>query len=314
MRLVTFKSPTGRPHVGLLRDDNNIIDLVIWRPTIRSMSEFDMVDLISQWQTCEPILQRALSTSDADLQKQNALHPLSSVQLMAPIPRPRKNVFCLGRNYAEHAAESARAFGQTSPLAAPQTPQYPAIFTKAPTSVIGPYDEIPYDPRVSEEIDWEGELAIVIGRPGKNISRRDAMSHIFGYMVLNDVSARDIQKRHGNQFFKGKSLDGTCPTGPWIVTVDEVSDPGNLELWTRVNGVEKQHDTTASMLLDIPGTIEALSLGMTLESGDIIATGTPAGVGFARQPAEFLHPGDVVEIEIAGIGMIRNTVQGSSPK
>ena len=183
----------------------------------------------------------------------------------------------------------------------PAPPQYPAIFTKAPTSVIGPYDDIPYDPNISTEIDWECELAVVVGREGKNIGRDEAFDYIFGYMVLNDVSARDVQKRHGGQFFKGKSLDGTCPTGPWIVTADEVGDPSDLQLWTRVNGEVKQHDTTRSMLLDVPGTIESLSFGMTLEPGDIIATGTPAGVGFARTPPEFLHPGDVVECEVSGL-------------
>jgi 2-keto-4-pentenoate hydratase/2-oxohepta-3-ene-1,7-dioic acid hydratase in catechol pathway len=235
--------------------------------------------------------------------------PFEEAMLLAPIPRPRKNVFCLGRNYAEHAAESTRAWGEDAP---PPPPQYPAIFTKAPTSVVGPYDDIPYDPKVTTELDWEVELAVVVGKRGKNITRGEAFDHIFGYMVLNDVSAREVQKRHGGQFFKGKSLDGTCPIGPWIVTADELGDPGDLQLWTRVNGEVKQHDTTRSMLLDVPGTIESLSLGMTLEPGDIIATGTPAGVGFARTPPEFLHPGDVVECEVERIGVIRNRVAGAS--
>ena len=233
------------------------------------------------------------------------LLPLSAVTLLPPIPRPPKHVLCLGRNYAEHAAESTRAFGEVQPV---EKPAFPAIFTKAPTAITGPYSDIPYDPHVSTQIDWEGELAVVIGKAGKNIRREDAMRHVFGYTVLNDISARDIQKRHGGQFFKGKSLDGSCPTGPWIVTADEIPDPHNLELTVRVNGVVKQHDNTRSMLFDIPEIIEHLSLGMTLEPGDIIATGTPAGVGHARTPPEFLRPGDIVEVEIEHIGTIKNRI------
>jgi 2-keto-4-pentenoate hydratase/2-oxohepta-3-ene-1,7-dioic acid hydratase in catechol pathway len=157
-------------------------------------------------------------------------------------------------------------------------------------------------------MDWEGELAIVIGRGGKNIHRNDAMAHVFGYTIVNDISARDIQKRHGGQFFKGKSLDSSCPMGPWIVTADEIPDPHNLSITVRVNGILKQHDNTGSMLFTIPEIIEHLSLGMTLEPGDVIATGTPAGVGHARTPPEFLQPGDTVEVEIEKIGNIRNRV------
>ena len=246
-----------------------------------------------------------LQTSEESLIADELLLPVSTVRLIAPIPHPPKHVLCLGRNYAEHAAESTRAFGEAPPI---DKPAYPAIFTKAPTSITGPYSDIPYDPHVSTQIDWEGELAVVIGKAGKNIRREDAMQHVFGYTVLNDISARDIQKRHGGQFFKGKSLDGSCPTGPWIVTADEIPDPHNLELTVRVNGVVKQHGNTGSMLFDIPEIIEHLSLGMTLEPGDIIATGTPAGVGHARTPPEFLRPGDVVEVEIENIGTIKNRI------
>lgn len=232
-----------------------------------------------------------------------ALLPLTSVELVAPIPRPRKNVFCVGRNYAEHAAESLRAIGQEVKL-----PQFPNIFTKAVTAVTGPYSDISFDPSVSEKMDWEVELAVIVRAAGRQIARADAMRHVWGYTVLNDVSARDIQNRPGVQWFLGKSLDGSCPMGPWIVTADELPDPTNLRLRLLVNSVVKQEDTTANMLFDIPTLLAEISRGMTLEPGDILATGTPAGVGFARTPPEFLRPGDVMESEIEGIGAMRNRV------
>jgi 2-keto-4-pentenoate hydratase/2-oxohepta-3-ene-1,7-dioic acid hydratase in catechol pathway len=173
--------------------------------------------------------------------------------------------------------------------------------------VTGPYGSIPFDAAVSDQLDWEAELAVVIGRSGKNIPESEAMDYVFGYTVANDVSARDLQ-RQGKQFFKGKSLDGTCPMGPWIVTTAELTDPHNLRITSRVNGETKQDSNTDKMIFNIPATIAYLSRGMTLLPGDIISTGTPSGVGFARTPPEFLQPGDVVECEIEQIGTIRNGV------
>ena len=312
MRLVTFRADDGAPHVGVIRDEE-IIDLTLWLPQQEPvyLSDFTMVELIAAEPEVWQQVVAALEASEAAVKGANALVPLEPGRLMAPIPRPLKNVLCMGRNYAEHAKESARAFGGVlgQPPSAPTKPPHPAIFTKAPTSVIGPFDDIPYDAALTESLDWEVELAVVIGRKGKNIPESQAMEYVFGYTVLNDVSARDIQSRHGNQFFKGKSLDGTCPIGPWIVTVDEVPDPNNLSLSLHVNGVEKQQDTTASMLWNVQQIIQIMSHGMTLEPGDIIATGTPAGVGFARQPAEFLQPGDLVECEVETIGKISNRVR-----
>jgi 2-keto-4-pentenoate hydratase/2-oxohepta-3-ene-1,7-dioic acid hydratase in catechol pathway len=229
--------------------------------------------------------------------------PLDSIELLAPIPRPRKNVFCVGRNYAEHAAESLRAIGQEVKL-----PPSPNIFTKAVTAVTGPFSNIPFDATVSERIDWEVELAVIVGPGGRRIAREDGMKHVWGYTVLNDVSARDIQNRPGVQWFLGKSLDGSCPMGPWIVTADELPDPTDVRLRLLVNGVVKQEDTTAHMLFDIPALLAEISHGTTLEPGDIIATGTPAGVGFARTPPEFLRPGDMMESVIEGIGALRNRI------
>jgi 2-keto-4-pentenoate hydratase/2-oxohepta-3-ene-1,7-dioic acid hydratase in catechol pathway len=180
------------------------------------------------------------------------------------------------------------------------------VFSKAITSVTGPFDDITIDPSISADIDWEVELAVVIGRRGVNISRRDALAHVFGYMALNDVSARDIQNGWGGQYFKGKSLDRSCPTGPWVVTADEIRDPQGLGLMLRVNGVVKQDGNTGDMIYGVDATIEWCSKGMTLLPGSVIATGTPDGVGFARTPPEFLKPGDVMETEVEGIGVLRN--------
>lgn len=227
---------------------------------------------------------------------------LDSVELLAPIPRPRKNLMCLGLNYAAHAAESARARGRPTVL-----PEHPVIFTKTVGSVNHPGGSIPYDASVSTEIDWEVELAFIIGRTGKNIHREDAMSYVFGYTILNDISARDIQNRH-KQFFKGKSLDGSAPLGPWIVTADEIPDPHALGLRLRVNGQTMQDSHTSDMIFKIPDIIAVLSHGMTLEPGDIVATGTPSGVGMGMDPPRYLRPGDVVEAEIDGIGVLRNMV------
>jgi len=228
--------------------------------------------------------------------------PLDSLSLLAPLPNPPRNIICLGMNYAAHAAESLRA--KSLPI---KMPEVPVFFTKASTAVNAPYGDIPYDARVTMKLDWEVELAVVIARQGKDITRDQAFDYVFGYTVLNDVSARDLQASH-QQFFKGKSLDGCCPMGPVIVTRDEIPDPHELAVKCWVNGVLKQDSSTSDLIFDIPAIIEWLSRGMTLLPGDVIATGTPAGVGFARTPPEFLQPGDVVECEVQGIGRIRNRV------
>ena len=228
--------------------------------------------------------------------------PLADVTLLAPIPRPRKNVMCLGLNYLEHAEETANQIGRTG-----KAPQYPIVFTKCPTSVIGHEAMIPFDPDTCSQLDWEAELGVVLGKGGKKISRENALAHVFGYTVINDVSARDIQLNH-KQYFLGKSLDGGCPMGPWIVTADEIADPQALAIACRVNGVTKQASSTRNMIFDVATIIEWLSRGMTLEAGDVIATGTPSGVGFVREPPEYLLPGDVVECEVAGVGVLRNSI------
>jgi 2-keto-4-pentenoate hydratase/2-oxohepta-3-ene-1,7-dioic acid hydratase in catechol pathway len=223
--------------------------------------------------------------------------PLDKVKLLAPLDPPRGNVIAIGRNYAKHAAETA---------AKGEKPKPPTVFSKAITSITGPHEDIPIDPGVSEEIDWEVELGVVIGKAGVNITREDALKHVFGYTVINDVTARDIQSDWGGQYFKGKSLDSSCPSGPWVVTPDEIEDPQALSLRLTVNGTLKQDGTTSEMIHPVASIISWVSVGMTLLPGMMIATGTPDGVGFARKPPEFIHVGDVVEAEVEGIGTLRN--------
>lgn len=229
--------------------------------------------------------------------------PLEQVKLLAPILNPPKNVLCIGRNYREHVSEGARA-NKTED----KVPEKPVFFTKAHTCIIGPDAAITFNPKVSDQTDWEAELGVIIGRQGRDISEDEALDYVFGYTCLNDVTARDLQRSH-NQWFKGKSLDTFCPIGPWIVTADELGDPQNLHIQLRVNGETKQDANTRDMIFNVRTIISSLSAGFTLEPGDIIATGTPSGVGFARVPPEFLKDGDVVEVEIEKIGVLRNTVK-----
>mgnify|MGYP006395088573 FL=1 len=221
---------------------------------------------------------------------------VESLQYVSPI-KPNKNIFCIGKNYAAHARE----FDGTPP-------ENMIVFTKAPTTVIGHGQPIPLHEGVTNELDYEGELAVVIGKKGKAISRDEAEDYIFGYTILNDITARDLQARH-QQFFLGKSLDGTCPLGPWIVTKDEAGDARDLEIETKVNGEVRQHARTSLFLFPIDEIIATLPKGMTLEPGDIIATGTPAGVGKGFKPPRYLKDGDVIEICVESIGTLVNKVQ-----
>ena len=309
MKLASF-STTAIPKVRIgIVQNSEIIDVDLAARALNIIPHEQMLDLLEQYgqgmHELNAILDKAGGRRFSEVKtftEIGAVHNLSDIQLAAPIPRPRKNLMCLGWNYADHAKETALIRGQDT-----KAPEYPVIFTKAPTTVNSPYGNIIIDPRVSVEVDWEVELAVIIGNGGKNISEEDAMSHVFGYTVLNDVSARDLQSRH-KQFFKGKSIDGYCPMGPWIVTDDEIKDPQQLEVRLRVNGITKQEGNTSMMVFPIRTIIAILSQGMTLEPGDIIATGTPSGVGFARNPPEFLKAGDVMETEVEGIGILRNVV------
>lgn len=292
MRLVTFSQGSGNRLGAVIGD--NVLDLA------RTDVPSDMLAFLEAGESAWERARKAAQEAECGV---GGLIPLSQVTLLAPIPRPRKNVFALGLNYSEHVAEGARARGVEVKL-----PEYPVFFTKAVTAVIGPGEPIPFDGRLSDKWDWEAELAVVIGKGGRDIPKERALEHVFGYTCLNDVSVRDVQRKHGGQFFRGKSIDGTCPIGPWIVTRDEIPNVQNLKIGTRINGVQKQDSNTSYMIFDVATTIESLSAGMTLEAGDIIATGTPDGVGFARTPPELLKPGDVVEVEVERIGVLRNPV------
>lgn len=298
MRLVTYQpKDTNDLKTGILISKDEVIDIAAEAAARHSpLSVRTMLDIIDGGAPVMALL-REIEASP----KTGAIL-LNKALLKAPIPRTRKNVFCVGWNYLEHFDEGAAKLQDNREL-----PKWPVFFSKAPTAINGPYDVVPYDESVSVQLDWEVELGVVIGKAGKNIAEADAMSHIFGYTVINDVTWRDIQRRHGGQWDKGKSLDGTCPMGPCIVTADSI-DPTNLDIECRVSGVTKQKSNTRHMYFKIPRLIHDLSIGQTLEPGDVISSGTPEGVGYARTPAEFMKPGDLLETVVDGIGTMRNPI------
>jgi 2-keto-4-pentenoate hydratase/2-oxohepta-3-ene-1,7-dioic acid hydratase in catechol pathway len=302
MRYLMFSTPDNPlPRLGVLQSDR-ILD-------VRSLvgpdaSPSTLLELVASGTESWRALTERLRLRLADARSIETLG-FNDVRWHAPIPRPLKNIVCLGLNYASHIRET------TSPDRAVKTPDVPVFFTKAPTSVAGPFDPIPWDRSATSQIDYEAELAVVVGIGGKNIPREHALAHVFGYTAVNDVSARDLQFGH-KQWFKGKSLDGFCPMGPVVVTADEFGDPQAKRITLRLNGETRQDATTGDMLFPIDAIIEQLSRGMTLEPGDLIATGTPEGVGLGRTPPEYLKDGDVVETEIEGIGTLRNRVERQS--
>ncbi len=301
LRLVTF-APEAKaaPRIGVVKASGRVVDIGAAAKKRGMRLVFDpsrMVSLIAgNDRALKQVVELAAAVDDGPA--------LDSVKLLPPIPHPARNVYAVGWNYVEHFEE-----GQAMRATPAKLPEHPVFFTKAVHTVNGPYDPIPYDPQVSTLIDWEGELAVVLGRRGRNIPEAEAMNYVFGYMVINDTSARDLQlEKHGGQWFKGKSLDGHGPIGPWIIPASQL-DHGNLHLITRVNGVVKQDASTRQMYFKVPRIVSELSQGLTIEPGDIIATGTPPGVGHARKPPEYLKPGDVMETEIVEIGVIRNVIQ-----
>jgi 2-keto-4-pentenoate hydratase/2-oxohepta-3-ene-1,7-dioic acid hydratase in catechol pathway len=301
MKLYTYKATTGAAStVGVLAADGvHLVDLAATARAAGISLPFDPTCM----QSLIDVGAEALSAVSVLATHAAALRvPLDGTTLCAPIPRLRRNVYCVGWNYLDHFNEGA-AHRKT----AVELPDHPALFTKASNALNGPFDPIPYNPEVSDRIDWECEMGMIIGRRGRNIPEAEAMSHVFGYTVLNDVTARDMQRYHGGQWFKGKSLDGSCPIGPCIVTADAIA-PEALDIFTRVNGVVKQASNTRHLFFKLPRLIAELSRGLTLEPGDLIATGTPQGVGYARTPPEFLRPGDILETEVQGIGVIRNPI------
>ncbi|HEY2597248.1 MAG TPA: fumarylacetoacetate hydrolase family protein [Candidatus Dormibacteraeota bacterium] len=298
MRLLMFDHGNG-PRIGVLAagSSDTVIDLTeLAKASGSTPPPADLMALIDAGAAGMASVKRLVAKLDKPAGAPVAL-PLDKVRMLAPLDPPRGNVIAIGRNYAKHAAETA---------AKGEAPKPPTVFSKAITSITGPNDDIPIDPGVSEEIDWEVELGVIIGKAGINIAKEDALEHVFGYTVINDITARDIQSDWGGQYFKGKSLDASCPSGPWVVTPDEVDHPQALSLRLTVNGILKQDGTTSEMIHPVDSIISWVSVGMTLLPGMMIATGTPDGVGFARKPPEFIHVGDMVEAEVQGIGTLRN--------
>jgi len=301
LRLLTYADAHGHPRLGVVRPDGHVVDVADAAHQTKTALGFDGKSMLALIESGPQGLADVRELAAADV---HTGLKVEDIRLLAPIPRLTRNIVCVGWNYLEHFAEGAKMRDASQKL-----PEHPVFFTKATGALNGPFDPIPYDPSVSREIDWEVELAVVIGKSGRNISEADAADHVFGYTVLNDVSARDLQKTaHGGQWFKGKSLDGHAPMGPWLIPAADI-EPDNLRLSLRVNGTVKQDGNTKDMYFKIPRIIAELSRGLTLEPGDVIATGTPSGVGMGRTPPEWLKPGDVMETEIAGIGAMRNTIQ-----
>lgn len=297
MKLVSF-AYRRISHIGILTDDGaTVVNLTVAAPKLPT----DMTDIIAAAPGILPALEKAERT-----QKEGARLNASRVKLNAPIPVPRRNVLCVGKNYYDHAHEFDKSgFNATAGTSA--IPDCPIIFTKAPSSVIGPGDDIPGHLDPTKSVDYEVELAVVIGKGGRKISKKDALKHVFGYTIVNDVTARHLQSKH-KQWFLGKSIDGFCPMGPWLVTADEVGQVTKLFVESRINGEVHQRAQVKDLIFDIPTLIATLSRSITLQPGDIIATGTPAGVGIGFKPPKFLKKGDVCTLAIDGLGVLENTV------
>lgn len=300
MRLVTYRaSVESEARLGALVD-GDVVD-------IERLSATDSQSLPSTMLGFIDLGPTAIAQTTALLNRHRETFPIgtsipaSNVTILAPIPRPRKNIFGIGLNYTEHVAESAQSLDTSADL-----PRQPVIFSKPPTTVIGPGEAIVHDRSITQQLDWEIELAVVIGSAAKGVAREQALTHVFGYSAIIDISARDC--RRAGQWIYSKGQDTYAPMGPCIVTADEIPDPQNLTLNLSVNGVQKQSSTTAYMLFKVDELIADISRGIRLEPGDIIATGTPAGVGAGRTPQEWLWPGDLVTAEIEKIGKLRHPV------
>ncbi len=312
MKVVTYQSG-NELRAGLIVDDVRILDAM---PAFQAAQKSGLLaadlqapasvlDIVSggdaMSRACNTLLS-AIRSGDQPFNGVNA----ADITLVAPIPKPLKNVFCVGSNYRAHVTEASRAQAKED-----KTPKLPVFFTKPPTAVVGPDAQVQLNPVVSEKMDYEVELAVIFGSTGTNISQADAIDYIFGFSIINDVTARDLQRAHGGQFLKGKGLDTTCPFGPHIITIDELPNFDNLRISLSVNGETRQDGNTRDMIFSIPRLVESLSEGLTLEPGDILATGTPSGVGYAMDPPHWLQDGDVVTCMIEGVGELTNTIQNT---
>ena len=300
MKLLTYKTKETEPRLGFLHN-NQVIDMEDFGDISNFPLPNDMLELIDMgFEIIAEITELVAETPDNFFEE--IAYELDEVTFLAPIEKPRKNIIGIGLNYTEHVAESARTLDTTGKL-----PQKPIIFSKPPTTVTATNTEIIKNTKLTEQLDWEVELAVVIGKKGKYVPKAEAMDYVFGYTVINDISARDCRRE--GQWIVSKGQDTFAPMGPILVTKDEIENPHNLNLTLKVNGIEKQNSNTKFLLFNINDLIEDLSIVFTLEPGDIIATGTPSGVGAGRNPQEWMYDGDVVEATVEGIGTIVNTVK-----
>lgn len=290
----------GRTFIGLIMEDDKILDIQRAEKKLFEMATApqSMIECIEMGEKfINHLKQLELWVKKSD-ETESYLYSISEVKWLAPILYPRKNIFCVGKNYRDHAME----LGSEADI-----PEDVMLFSKAPTTVIGHEETIDPHVHLTKELDYEGELAVIIGKKGKVISEEDAMEYVYGYTIINDITARDLQSRH-KQFLLGKSLDTSCPMGPFIVHKSAIEDPYALNVITKVNGEVRQNGRTKDMIFSIENVISTISQGTTLEPGDIIATGTPAGVGKGFKPPKYLMPGDAVEISIDGIGTLSNKI------
>ncbi|MEH7386711.1 fumarylacetoacetate hydrolase family protein [Bacillus sp. JJ1521] len=300
MRFVTAEK-NGKQFIGMVNERlDQVLDVKALDMQMNGASIIPetMIEAIAQGEEflekVHQIKEWALNHTDAD-----GIYSIEEITLKAPIPKPSKNVFCVGKNYVDHVAEMGSA---------KDVPEHVMIFTKAPSTVVGPHEFVLSHKNITEQLDYEGELAVVIGKEGRGIKESEVFDYVFGYTIINDITARDIQSRH-KQFFLGKSLDTTCPMGPMLVHKSLIPNPSQLSVTTEVNGEVRQKGNTSQLIFPIEKIISVISQGMTLEPGDIIATGTPAGVGKGFNPPRFLKVGDVIEITIDGLGTLRNKIE-----
>lgn len=300
MKLATYKTNDSEGRLGFLHN-NVIVDMEDFGELSNFPLPNDMLELIDMgFEVIAEINDLIENTSKTDLAEIS--YPLEQVTLLAPIQKPRKNIIGIGLNYTEHVAESARTLDTTGKL-----PQKPIIFSKPPTTVTGPNTDVLLNSKLTQQLDYEVELAVVISKKGKYVAPENALDYVFGYSIINDISARDCRRE--GQWIVSKGQDTFAPMGPYLVTKDEIENPHNLNLSLKLNGVEKQNSNTKLLLFNINALIEDLSTVFTIEAGDIIATGTPAGVGAGRNPQEWMKDGDVMEATVEGIGTLINTVR-----
>ncbi len=300
MKLLTYKTQDTEPRLGFIHN-SQVIDMQDFGEISNFPLPNDMLELIDMGFEIIPEITEMIAETPENFFEEIA-YEMNEVTILAPIEKPRKNIIGIGLNYTEHVAESARTLDTTGKL-----PTKPIIFSKPPTTVTATNTEIIKNTKLTSQLDWECELAVIISKKGKYVPKSEALDYVFGYTVINDISARDCRRE--GQWIVSKGQDTFAPMGPVIVTKDEIENPHNLNLSLKVNGVEKQNSNTKLMLFNINDLIEDLSTVFTLEAGDIIATGTPAGVGAGRDPQEWMYDGDVVEATVEGIGTIVNTIK-----